>query len=315
MKLALRSTLIMAGLLMIGAPFHSFAQPVATTFATGITDPKAIIDDGAGNLVIADFGAGTTATSVLDLVSPAGVVTTLTPGNSGLDGPYGLVSLGGLYYVVNYSANSIATVNPTTGVVTAFPTTGVALNFPGFVVADSGGNLYVANNGTSIVKIPTAGPSAGVATTLATPGGSVNGLTIGLDGNIYFTGSAGISRMTLAGAVTPFASSGLFNNPLGIAVGPDHNFYVVNEGGTNVLKVTQAGEVSVYATGFNVPWALGFNGTNLYVSNDGNASIAQVPAPPPFPIPALSGWAMILASILLGGTGVVFATRSGRMAV
>src|ERR1700733_7093889 len=120
MKKTFRSTLIIAGLFLTGVPLQSFAQIVATPFATGIVDPKTIITDGAGNLVIADFGAGTAATGVLDLVNPAGVVTPLTPGNSGLNGPYGLVSLNGLYYVANDTANTIVTVNPTTGVVTPF---------------------------------------------------------------------------------------------------------------------------------------------------------------------------------------------------
>jgi len=81
MKKTFRSTLIIAGLFLTGVPLQSFAQIVATPFATGIVDPKTIITDGAGNLVIADFGAGTAATGVLDLVNPAGVVTPLTPGS------------------------------------------------------------------------------------------------------------------------------------------------------------------------------------------------------------------------------------------
>jgi virginiamycin B lyase len=63
------------------------------------------------------------------------------------------------------------------------------------------------------------------ATAFAVPGGVGGGITAGPDGNLWFTGSSFIGRITTKGVVTEFALPTKDSFPAAITAGPDGNLY------------------------------------------------------------------------------------------
>ena len=128
-----------------------------------------------------------------------------------------------------------------------------------------------------------------VAGTTITPivpvntGGAVapNGQTSLLAGTL---GTAGYQDGTGGGAK--------FSNPIGMAMGPDGNIYVADQGAARIRKVTPAGVVTTFAgTGvasaqngnaigqatFNAPWGLCFDAAgNMYVADYFNNMIRKI---------------------------------------
>ena len=65
--------------------------------------------------------------------------------------------------------------------------------------------------------------------------------------------------------------------PRGLAFDAAGNLYVANAGANTVSKVTPAGAVSTFASGFNDPDGLAFDAAgNLYVANSGNNTVSKV---------------------------------------
>src|SRR6185436_647366 len=200
--------------------------------------PHGLAIDGADNLYVADFENHT-----IRKITPGGTVTTLAgvagdPGTANGTGtgarfnlPSGIVfhSSGDLY-VTDYANHTIRKVT-TAGVVTTFAgtagmqgsvdATGSAARFsyPAGIAVDSGGNLYVADSFTHIIRRITV-PGA-VVTTFA-----------GLAGNPGWTDGTG--------------SAARFYAPIGVAVDAD-NIYVSDSGNQLLRKITQAGVVTTLA--------------------------------------------------------------------
>ncbi len=86
-----------------------------------------------------------------------------------------------------------------------------------------------------------------------TPGASVNRITLGPDGNLWFTEGAGrIGRMTPGGVFTEFPTPALLagrdSNPLDITVGPDGNLWYTDFLG-RIGRVTTAGQITEFQIG------------------------------------------------------------------
>jgi gluconolactonase len=102
------------------------------------------------------------------------------------------------------------------------------------------------------------------------------GVAYGLDGCLYASGEAGqVYRISLAeGKAEQFAASGGFG--LGIAIDADNNLYVCDMGVHAVVRISPAGERTVYATGTEAEPAVSPNypafdaAGNLYVSDSRN---------------------------------------------
>lgn len=142
--------------------------------------------------------------------------------------------------------------------------TGARFNSPEGLALDANGNLYVADPGNERVrKISAAGTVstvAGLGTGIAVPGGTtarpdpVSALGLALDkaGNLYFTDSAYVRKLTPQGQIT-----NVFNAPLdfgdgraggavvftGLAVDASGNLFAGN--GLGIRKVTPAGVTSI----------------------------------------------------------------------
>ncbi|WP_424305060.1 T9SS type A sorting domain-containing protein [Cloacibacterium sp.] len=101
-----------------------------------------------------------------------------------------------------------------------------------------------------------------------------------------------ITAITFAQTVTTFSSSNELAGPKGITIDTSNNLYVVNGSGSNILQISPAGFVSVFAgclscTGntdgfgtwarFNSPTGIAIDSNNnLYVADTGNHIIRKI---------------------------------------
>ncbi len=135
----------------------------------------------------------------------------------------------------------VAALSPNTG--TVIGTGAVPLSFPFQLALDGAGNIYDANNGGNLVKIPAGGGTASVV--------SPTGYTFGSE----------VTGVALDGAGNLFVS--------------DHN-------NNRIIVITPGGVASVLAinggvTALNLPTALAFDGAgNLYISDYGSGRIVEV---------------------------------------
>ena len=135
----------------------------------------------------------------------------------------------------------VAALSPNTG--TVISTGGVPLSFPFQIALDGAGNIYDANNGGNLVKIPAGGGSASVV--------SPTGYTFGSE----------VTGVALDGAGNLFIS--------------DHNH-------SRIIVITPGGVASVLSinggvSALDLPTALAFDGAgNLYISDYGNGRVVEV---------------------------------------
>jgi streptogramin lyase len=198
--------------------------------------PCAIAVDSSGNVYIGD-----TDTHLIRKITPGGVVTTLA--GSGHDG----------------SADGTGT--------------NASFCYPSAVAVDSQGNVYVADEGNSLIRKITP---MGVVTTLAgSPGvlGSANGMgasasfnypmgvAVDASGNVYVadTDNNLIRKITPERMVTTLAGSGLpgsengkgiaasFAWPSGVATDSSGNIYVADTYNHQIRKITPNGVVTTLA--------------------------------------------------------------------
>jgi hypothetical protein len=292
--------------------------------------PRGVAVDGTGSVYVAD-----TSNHSIRKVTPGGVVTTLagTPGVLGANNgtgtaakfyyPYGLaVSTNGTVYVADCYNHVIRKITAA-GAVTTFAgkmsTSGSAngtsttarFNYPVEVAAGSGGTLYVADYGNSLIRKVT---SMAVVSTLAGTAGSSGSTNatgsaarfnqpfdVAADlnsGSVYVADSGNqlIRKITSAGVVTTLAgqiagsgtnngtgSAARFNYPSGAAVDGNGNVYIADYSNEVVRKISPAGVVTNLAgkagvTGTNngTGTAARFNGpAGVAVDGSGNLYVAD----------------------------------------
>lgn len=248
------------------------------------SQPQGVARDPGGNLYIADSGNHT-----IRKVTPQGLVTTI----GGLAGFPG----------TNDGAGAAA-----------------RFNSPFGVTVDANTNLYVSDTDNNTIRKISA---AGMVTTFAgAPGVSSNlngslsvarfnsprGLAFDSSNNLYVADSANnqIRKITPDGSVSLFAGSASgasgtnngtgtgarFNFPTAVAIGPDGNIYVADEGNNAIREMTPKAVVTTLAglpgssgstdgtngtARFFNPFSLVVDGsTNVYVADTLNDSIRLV---------------------------------------
>jgi sugar lactone lactonase YvrE len=253
--------------------------------------PAGIATDTTGNVYVAD-----TLNYTIRKITPAGAVTTLA-GTAGVQGsadgtgaaaqfiqPFGVATdTAGNVYAADFYNFTIRRITPA-GIVTTLAgaarvegyVDGIAaaarFTQPSGVATDTAGNVYVADQGNSVIRKITP---AGVVTTLA---GGVPGTADGIGaaaqfayplgvatdstGNVYVadTRNNTIRKITPAGVVTTLAGTAevqgsadgmgiaaQFNQPDGVATDLAGNIYVSDAYNSTIRKITPIGAVTTLA--------------------------------------------------------------------
>lgn len=258
-----------------------------------------------------------------------GTAVNVSPTNSG-----GTISINGQTTTV--AGNSSA------GYINAIGTA-ASFNQPLGAVVDKNGNIYVTDVGNEVIRKIAPDGSVSTFAGSGTPGSSDGtgtgasfyhpvGMCIDANQNIYVADEDNnmIRKITPAGVVTTLAgqtsagwvdggpSVAKFNLPCGIAVAPNGNVYVADDGNNRIRMITPTGTVSTLAgsgsaafadgqgTGasFNQPFSVTIDnsGTLLYVADRYNHRIRKV---------TLGGAVSTLAG---NGTAAYFDSATGTLA-
>ncbi len=188
--------------------------------------------DATGNIYVADWG-----NNLIREISTTGAVTT-------------------------FAGSGFAGYTDGTGTLASFTMpTGLAIDPQGnLFVADAGDNLIREINPSGAVSTIAGSDSTGYVDGLGSAAAFFNPLGVAVDGNdnIYVADAgnnlirlikSGGNVSTFAGTVNTGTSTTLspFNNPSGVAIGPNGNLFVANYLDDDILQVSPSGAVSTFA--------------------------------------------------------------------
>ena len=216
---------------------------VSTAYGTGFTTPYSVSVDVAGNIAVADEGAG--KVFWIPAGSPAG--TTPTSIGSGFVEPAATAfDANGNLYIADFTNNDVVEIPDVSGTLapgsqsTLIPATmvfdGTALNEPSGLAVGPHGTLYIADLGNSRVV-------------------SYNLVT-------------GQTAVPITG----------LKNPWGVAVDASSNIYVADTGNGNILVDIAGAQSTLTVTGITAPWGIAVDSSgSLVVSDHSSGNIARVP--------------------------------------
>lgn len=131
----------------------------------------------------------------------------------------------------------------TNGITPASEPRGIARGFLGTWFTQPGSNQIGHISATGVVR------------EFSAPADGVNNLTVGPDGNLWFTGSTAdvIWRMDQRGTITQFTVGNEAYGPFDITVGSDRNlWFTFRSPSTNAIgRITTAGVVTLFTTGLS----------------------------------------------------------------
>ena len=152
------------------------------------------------------------------------------------------------------------------------------------------------------------------------------GITVGPDGNLWFTeGANKIGRITTAGVITEFPVPTAASGPTGITMGPDGNLWFTETAANKIGRITTAGVI----TEFPVPTAAS-GPTGITMGPDGNLwftetgdfnkfpqapgdKIGRLMLDPNTSVPTMSEWGMMLFMVLAGVGSILALHKHGKV--
>ncbi|YBV94556.1 NHL repeat-containing protein (plasmid) [Phyllobacteriaceae bacterium JZ32] len=250
----------------IAAPTAACANPATPEkLWGGFSSPVGMAFDAAGNLFVAEWGAGR-----VSRIDPAGNRTIFA---DGLSGPSGLtVGTDGAIYVASYSRDEIYRFTPAGE--RSVHVTGLAT--PAGLSFDRSGRLLIANRRTNqILTVTGSGNLEPVIDGLQTPVGTVQ------------TPDNGYVVSNIGGGVTIVRPDGsrveageAFGTPgPGVAMTKGGRVFVVDYGGTTVREILSNGQSRVIADGLRSPVGLVVapDGASLLTGAWGDGTIYRIP--------------------------------------
>jgi sugar lactone lactonase YvrE len=246
-----------------------------TAFATGLSNPQYLTIDGAGSLYVTNFGNGTIAkissagsvsTFASGLNGPTGItidansniyvstnnnmnvstIYKITP--SGTASSFAAIT-GYVYGLTIDNSGNLYAANAGTGAISMVTSSGSVSTFasgmPSItgIAFSSNGNLYATGttNG-SVYKITPGGAVTGVSNGFSF--GGQNGIAVDNNNNLYIT-VFGNNTLSQTNTVTKIDVSGTIStittgldDPCGLAIDVNGNFFVVNTLAATVSKLT-----------------------------------------------------------------------------
>ncbi|RCS21793.1 hypothetical protein DUT91_21665 [Phyllobacterium salinisoli] len=258
--------LAMIALPSLATTTAAYANPAAPEkLWEGFSSPVGMAFDAAGNLFVAEWGAGR-----VSRIDPAGNRTTFA---DGLSGPSGLtIGPDGTIYVASYSRDEVYRFTP--GGERSLHVTGLAT--PAGIGFDSSGRLLIANRRTNqILAVTGNGRLKPVIDGLRTPVGVVQ------------TPDGGYVVSNIGGGVTILRPDGsrieagdAFQTPgPGVAMTRGGRVFVVDYGGTTVREILSDGKSRVVADGLRSPVGLAVapDGASLLTAAWGDGTIYRIP--------------------------------------
>jgi sugar lactone lactonase YvrE len=214
-------------------------QPL--TFSTNLSNPKGIVFDGNGHILVADAGRGQIV-RFATFDAAGGIYAT------GLSSPIGLMfDVAGNLYEADSGSGTIFKF-ALDGTKTAFAS---GVGAPAGLAFDQSGNLFVANfSGGTIIKVTPDGTKSTFATGLNLPAG----LVFDKSGILYEadSGSGTLFKFAPDGTKSTFVSG--LDEPYGLALDAGGNIIVGDHGAGSTLRYTLAGVRSViFSSDFNNP--------------------------------------------------------------
>jgi DNA-binding beta-propeller fold protein YncE len=168
----------------------------------------------------------------------------------------------------------VAALSPNTG--TVINTGGVVLNIPFQAALDGAGNIYAANDGGNLVKIPAVGGSASVVSPTGYPfGPEVTGVALDGAGNLFISDHDNnrILVITPGGVASVLSITGLspaLSLPTALAFDASGTLYIADYGSGRTIEVS-----SIKVTGSTSAGIGTVIGTGSYtISPEGNTGVA-----------------------------------------
>ena len=213
------------------------------TWAIGLTNPKGLVFDGAGNLYVADAGLG----RIIRYTVPDGTSGFTFAAN--LASPVGLTfSAAGVLYVGEAGNGKVSKFDVATGVATEVAN---GLGQPAGLVFASNGDLLVADfTGGKIYRIA----PDGTKTTFASGFNLPAGLAFDRDGILFVadSGSGSIIKVAPDGTKTTFATG--LSTPFGLAFEATGTLVVSDNGNGGTFRFATDGTRSnIFSSEFNTP--------------------------------------------------------------
>ncbi|SCM71160.1 Serine/threonine-protein kinase [uncultured Pleomorphomonas sp.] len=252
----------------IMGPTAAYAHPAAPEkLWDGFSAPVGMAFDAAGNLFVAEWGAGR-----VSRIDRAGNRITFA---DGLSGPSGLtIGPDGTIYVASYSRDEVYRFTPAGE--RSVHVTGLAT--PAGLSFDRSGRLLIANRRTNqILTVTGNGGLEPVIDGLRTPVGAVQ-----TPDNGYVVSNIGGGVTILRPDGSRIEAGEAFGTPgPGVATTKDGRVFVVDYGGTTVREILADGQSRAVADGLRSPVGLVVapDGASLLTAAWGDGTIYRIPIP------------------------------------